>query len=118
MQKKNFYLETFGNSKAAIILNKILLERGKKQQNKCGHLFTRFSTILNELKKLNSRIALSVALLVYTKFKRDVDNYPDDEVRTFLKNVFSKKYKEFLKELKGQNPYKSRTDHPNNLNKK
>ena len=105
---------TFGGTKAAEILVDRLSHQEVKVASKIAKLLTTFSTSLNELKKINSKVALYFAGFAYKASLQSCENLPLG-VRTYTTNVVKTKYKTFLTEMDGRKAYLRRKDHPNNV---
>ena len=103
---------TFGGSRAAEVLVEILKTHDFKTIRKIGRFWSYYTETLSELTKLNSKVAIRISGVVYHKAITDTDVFSSD-IKTFLRNIVSTKYKIFLNEMDGLTPYKKRVDNPN-----
>lgn len=95
-----------GKSKAALQLSK-MLENDVITRRKIIKNYNNFSRTLNELSKIDSRIALGLAKTVLEQY-RDRSVLYQTNVRTFFFNVIKTKYKIWLIKEKGQMTYNNR----------
>jgi hypothetical protein len=102
---------TFGGSRAAEVLVERLKAHDSKMINKVGHIWVSYSQTFNEIKKLDSRISIGLAKLVYHNAIGKADTFPDD-IKTYFKNIISARYRVFLIERDAHKPYKHRADYP------
>lgn len=97
---------TFGNTAAAVRLATFLAQ-DEKQMAKVGNLLSKFSSTLNELTKMDSRMRLGIAKIVMHHYKHLAENYPST-FNTYLSNVISMRYRIWLENQDSQTPYKFR----------
>lgn len=99
---------TFGDSPAAITLAKLINESGVKS-HKISRLLNHFNLTLKELGKIDTKVSIGTARVVYENYKKSCETIPAP-FSTYTANVLNTKYKCWLKENKGQVPYKIRKD--------
>lgn len=107
---------TFGDSKAAIVLAKMITPNTNLSKS-IGNFLGGYNRTLNELTKIDSRIALGLGKTVFLQVSKKTEEYPP-EINTFLNNVVHTIHKKFQEKLNGLKPYKFRADHPANRSKK
>lgn len=98
---------TFGNSPAAITLVDIINEKNIPHA-KIGKTLSGFNLMLNELSKLDTKISVGLAHIIYIDYKSKMNEFPS-EVRTFIENLITAKFRIWMKENRGQKPKKHRT---------
>lgn len=103
---------TFGGSRAAEVLVERLKAHDSKMINKIGRFWVGYTQTINELKKVDSRISIGLAKLVYHNATIKAGTFPDD-IKTYLENIISARHKIFLNEMDALTPYKKRADNPN-----
>lgn len=107
MKTNNLDLYTFGNSPAAINLVKILNETNF-QTKKISSIYAKFNHTLHELEKIDSKIAIGLAKILYMNHKaKYFSDYPED-IKTHCLNVLSMYFKVWLKKQNAYKPYKQR----------
>lgn len=97
---------SFGNSSAALILGEILIN-DKKNRAKVSMMLSSFSRTLHELNKIDSRIALGIAKNTLGMYNERCEDFPN-EIKTFLRNVISARYKKWFMDLNGSKTYNNR----------
>jgi len=109
---------TFGNSRGAKVLTDKLKSHLPKMTKHIGDTLSNYGRELNQLKKLDSRIAIKLSRFLFHQLIDNINNnqnpnkYPED-IKTYLCNVIHTINKEFLVKMDSQKPYKKRPDNPN-----
>lgn len=104
-------LRTFGDSPASIKLVELLHESNdtniKKISRNISRSLTSYNLILNELKKIDTRVSIGLAKRIYHEYTKKIDGYPLP-FKTYVHNVISYYYKRWLDERKATIPNKLR----------
>ena len=98
-------LGTFGKTPAAIRLAELINE-DNINYSKLGLMLSSFSRTLKELKKIDSRIALSLAKSLYVYNKNKSLTKYHQKINTYIVNVLKSIYNKFLEDMKHNIPYK------------
>ncbi len=93
-------LKTFGESPAAIILA-TRINQNNKHLSKIAKMLNVYNLTLKELGKIDTSIGVGLANDVFKKYVKLADRYPI-EIKTYLQNVISTKYRNWLKEHNAQ----------------
>ena len=102
---------TFGGTPAAHKLVLILNANPTLPYSKICRLFSTYGHTINELSKVNSSVGLMLALIFHAETMGKIDDFPD-EVKTYMSNITTTKFRCWLKEQNSQTPYKIREPRP------
>jgi hypothetical protein len=97
---------TFGGTPAAIKLAEIINEKNLPHY-KVGRFLSSFNLTLSEIGKIDTRVSINIAKMVYIQFCSKTEDFPD-EIKTFVRNLISTKFKIWLKEQNSKVPYNIR----------
>ena len=99
---------TFGGTPAAHKLVEILNDNPNLPSGKVNVLFSGFNKTLNELILINdSRVRFYLSNMVFLETRNRISHYPD-EIKTYMGNIITAKYRVWLKTQNSQTPYKFR----------
>jgi hypothetical protein len=90
----------FGNSPAAVTLSNIINDNQLGYHSKISRMLTNYNRILNELKKTHTEVSVGLVQMVYKNYSESADKLPDD-VRTFVHNLLTAKYRIWMVENGG-----------------